>query len=70
MRVFAFLSLLQFMRREDMQRVGEAINQVREMLTIGADDLSPVFEQAICSHPEVSTHSERAPLPPLFLSLF
>jgi hypothetical protein len=46
------------MRHEDTARVSEALNQVREMLTIGADDLCTVFEQAVCVHPEVSTHGE------------
>ena len=47
------------MRHEDLVQVAEALNTVREMLTIGAEDLCTVLEQAVRAHPAVSTHGER-----------
>lgn len=48
------------MRHEDLAQVAEALNTIREMLTIGPDDLCTVLEQAIRAHPAVSTHGAGA----------
>ena len=46
------------MSRENLVQIMQVCDNVREMLTAEKEILPSIFEQAVMSHPKVSTHGE------------